>query len=93
MTKLEKLGPIALVMSEILKGGQMESSRIDKIPKGIDDDFDIDDLGYFTKSFLIFKGTPMKSTWISNWKSGVGVGDGIDEQGRPIPRVFNFAGV
>ena len=52
--------------------------------KGIDDDSDIDDLGYFTNSFLVFRGTSMKSTWISNWKSGVGNGNGIDEQGMPI---------
>jgi hypothetical protein len=59
--KLSKLGPLALVISEVLKGGWLEDKRIDRLPKGSEDEFNSEDLGYFTKSFLIFKGCPMKS--------------------------------
>lgn len=92
-SKVDKLGAIALIISEVLKGGWMEDKRKNCMPKGADDEFNVDDLGYFTKSFLIFKGTPMKSPWIKGWKNAVGYQDGQDDQGRPNPASINLIGV
>lgn len=77
-SKVAKLGPVAVVLNEILKDGGLEETRIDRVPKGSFDDFNSEDLGYFTKSFLIFKGCPMKSDWIKSWKNQVGAPDGQD---------------
>jgi hypothetical protein len=57
-----------MIMSEILKGGSMEDKRSNRLPIGSHDDFDHEDLGYYTQAFLLFKGCPMKSTWIKGWK-------------------------
>lgn len=78
-SKLDKLGPLALVISEVLQGGWMEDQRKNCLPKGSDDEFNVDDLGYFTKSFLVFKGSPMKSVWIKGWKNAVGYQNGQDD--------------
>ena len=77
-SKITKLGPVAVVLSQILKDGCMEEKRIDRIPKGSEDEFNTEDLGYFTKSYLVFKGCPMRSDWIKGWKNQVGVPHGQD---------------
>ena len=80
-------------MSEVLKGGWMEEKRKNRLPVGYNDEFDHEDLGYFTKTFLLFKGCPMKSGWIKGWKHQVGLADGHDDQGRPHPATINLPGV
>lgn len=75
-TKAQKLGGIALILSEILKNGQLEANRESRLPLGRDDVFNVDDLGYYTQSFLVFKGCAMKSSWIKGWKSSVGLSTG-----------------
>ena len=50
----------------------MESKRENSLPRGIDDEFNLDDLGYYTQTFLVFKGTPMKAALIKGWKNAVG---------------------
>ena len=65
-----------MIMSEILKGGRMEEKRINRLPIGFNDDFNHEDLGYYTQTFLLFKGCPMRSGWIKGWKNHVGLSDG-----------------
>lgn len=66
--KLTKLGPLAMIVSEILNGGRMEDKRSNKLEIGFKDDFNDEDLGYYTQTFLLFKGSPMRSAWIKGWK-------------------------
>lgn len=57
-----------MIVSEILNGGRMEDKRSNKLEIGFKDDFNDEDLGYYTQTFLLFKGSPMRSAWIKGWK-------------------------
>ena len=63
-------------MSEVLKGGWLEEKRVNPLPIGFNDEFNSEELGYYTKSFLLFKGCPMKPSWIKGWKHQVGLAYG-----------------
>lgn len=57
----------------------MEDKRKNRMNTGDLDEYNVDDLGYFTKCILVFKGCPMKSIWIKGWKNAVGFQDGVDD--------------
>lgn len=74
-TQLENLGPLAYAMHWITKLAETNKSmkvtlgaKLHKPEKGL-----THELGAWCSSDLIFRGTQMKSEWIEDWKSSVGI--------------------
>ena len=70
-SKLQTLGPFARALFEILNCGLTESLRPDTLDKG-QIDGPCGPYGYFSQSFLLFKGACMKPEWLRHWTAKVG---------------------
>ena len=75
LSQLDNLGPRAFAMHWIVKLAETNKSRkvtlgakLHKPDKGL-----VHDLGSWYSSDLLFRGTKMKSEWIEDWKSSVGI--------------------
>lgn len=66
LTMLEKLGPLARCLYQI-HVTRLESRRNDSIQCGESTILGANKLGFFNKSFLLFRGTRMKARWINDW--------------------------
>ena len=60
------------VLFQILVGGGTESEREDRMMTGFDNIKSKDGLGFFSESFLLFRGAAMKDDSIREWKRHVG---------------------
>ena len=68
-SKLKMLGPFARCIYQILVM-RIENMKRDKIERGDNQRVDqaaMKQLGYFRKSFLLFRGTKLKARWINDW--------------------------
>ena len=66
-TKLKTLGPIVRVLYQILVGGGTESSREDRITTGQDRVKCKVSLGFYSESFILFRGAAMREQTIKEW--------------------------
>jgi len=72
MDKLKTLGPFArAIYMVLLYGDDSDKGRDDAIERG--EDFQMtDSLGYFCRSFLLFRGALMNNEWVDGWREKVG---------------------
>jgi len=72
MDKLKTLGPFAMAIYEVLlRGKYSDGDRDDALERG-EDFYSTDSLGYFCRSFLLFRGALMNNEWIDGWREKVG---------------------
>ena len=67
--KLRKFGPLARCLYQI-HITKLDFKRRDSMitfGRGENEKFDSKHLGYFSKCFLLYRGTTMKGTWIKDW--------------------------
>lgn len=73
-SNLETLGPFACALNCILYGA--ESNREDFLQGGIVDHRPesnlFHELGYFSRSILVYRGVAMNQSWIIPWRESVG---------------------
>lgn len=69
---LRTLGPFVRCLYQILVGGGTESVRSDRLLHGRDDLTLPGNMGFFSQSFLLYRGAAMKESWIKAWKQQIG---------------------
>ena len=82
-SKLETLGPFAVAIGGVLGGGYLSDiKRDDALEQGIQfhnpyGELDLpvcieSDLGFFCRSFLLFRGALMEKGWMTGWREDAG---------------------
>jgi len=78
MSKLKTLGPFAKAIQGVLEHcSDSDLKREDYIERGDhvhnpDEDLIDNDLGYFCRSFLLFRGSLINKEWIADWMEEIG---------------------